>query len=94
METETRHEPENDRFVVSLDGAVATLEYSRTGEKTLDYTSTFVPEEHRNRGIGERMVLDALDYAREQGFRVVPTCPFVRTVVKRHPEYQDILRTE
>ena len=88
---ETRHEPDNGRFVIELDGAEAVLEYSEAGPRTLDYTSTFVPEEHRNKGVGERLVLDALRYAREQGVRVIPTCPFVRTVVKRHPEHQDLI---
>ena len=88
---DTRHEPENSRFAITLEGASATLEYHHAGERTLDYTSTFVPEEHRNKGVGERLVLDALDYAREKGYRVIPSCPFVRTVVKRHPEHQDLL---
>ena len=91
MSGETRHDPENTRFVIALEGAVATLEYHHAGERTLDFTSTFVPVEHRNKRVGERLVLDALDYARENGYRVIPSCPFVRAVARRHREYQDLL---
>lgn len=86
-----RHDVENTRFVIALEGATAVLDYERANERTLDFISTFVPVEHRNRKVGERLVMDALDYARAQGYRVIPSCPFVRTVVRRHPEYQDLL---
>lgn len=91
MEIRTKHEPENERFVVHLDTGDATLEYKHAGPKTLDYRSTFVPEDERRHGIGERMVLDALDWARENDYSVIPTCPFVRAVVERHIEVQDMV---
>ena len=91
MEIVTRHEPENHRFVVYLEDSEATLEYGHAGPKTLDYRSTFVPVEYRGKGVGERMVLDALDYARENGYAVIPSCSFVRALVKRHKEYKDLV---
>lgn len=48
-------------------------------------------DEARGRGIGTRLVLHALEDARERGLRVVPSCPFVGEVVERHPEYADLL---
>jgi predicted GNAT family acetyltransferase len=94
MEIRTRHQPENERFVVETDSGEATLEYRHAGTKTLDYKSTFVPEEERSQGIGEQMVLDALDWARDNDYSVIPTCPFVKAVVKRHEEYQDLVVRE
>ncbi len=91
MSVETRHDIENTRFVISLEGATATLEYTQASEGTLDFTSTFVPVEHRNKRIGERLVIDAFDYVRAKGYRVIPSCPFVRTIARRHSEYQDLL---
>lgn len=94
MEVRTRHEPENERFVVDTDSGKATLEYRHAGAKTLDYRSTFVPHEDRNKGIGERIVLDALDWARANDYSVIPSCPFVKTVVKRHSGYRDLIVQE
>lgn len=91
MEIVTRHEPESHRFVVYLEDAEATLEYGHAGPKTLDYRSTFVPVKYRGKGVGERMVIDALDYARENGYAVIPSCSFVRALVKRHTEYKDLV---
>ena len=92
MDVVTRHEPDQHRFVVALDGgAEATLSYSHAGTKTLDFRSTFVPEDQRGRGIGERLVFDALDYARANGYGVIPSCSFVRTLVRRRAEYRDLI---
>ncbi|MGH7542471.1 MAG: GNAT family N-acetyltransferase [Gemmatimonadota bacterium] len=91
MKLDTRHEPEERRFVATIDGQLAHLDYERPDESALDYRHTWVPESLRNRGIGERLVLDALDWAQGHGFRVIPTCPFVATVVRRHPEYAPLV---
>jgi hypothetical protein len=82
-----RHDEERGRFVADLEGEDAYLEYSPAGEGRLDFTSTFVPPSHRHQGIGERIVKHALAYARERGYEVIPTCPFVRQVIEEHPEY-------
>lgn len=91
MDVDIRHDPKRQAFVASLNGSEANLQYRQTDETTLDYRSTFVPEEHREQGIGERIVMEALDYARENGYQVIPSCPFVRHVLEEHSEYDDVI---
>lgn len=88
---EIAHEPDNHRFVIKTDDGDATLIYRHAGEKTLDFRSTYVPEEQRGHRLGELLVIDGLAYARDKGYSVIPSCPFVRTVVRRHPEYSDLI---
>lgn len=89
---DVRHDPDRKRFVVGLDGGDAYLSYREAGDDSLDFTSTFVPPDHREQGIGEALVIEGLEYAREEGKRVIPSCPFVRSVVDdRRPEYRDVL---
>ena len=45
----------------------------------------------RGHGVGEKLVRQALEWAREEGLRVIPSCWFVDTVVRRHPEYETLL---
>src|SRR5687768_18622277 len=73
MELEIYNDIEHNRFVVQTEHGEATLKYKRADADTLDYTSTFVPEEARNGGLGERLVLHALDWAAENDFQVIPT---------------------
>lgn len=85
------HDEERGGFFADLDGREASLTYRPHGENVLDFRSTFVPPRDRGHGIGERLVLAGLEYARENSLKVVPTCPFVSRVVKRHPEYQSLI---
>lgn len=91
MNRDIRHDESGQRFVLETEHGKATLEYSKIDDETLDYESTFVPEEDREQGIGEDLVLHAMDWARENGFHVVPSCPFTRSVLEEHPEYQDAI---
>jgi predicted GNAT family acetyltransferase len=86
-----RHEPENSRFVALLDGAQGVLQYRNVGDGVLDYFHTYVPPELRGRGIAGELVAAALTYARENGFKVLPTCPFVARVIDADPSYADLL---
>jgi uncharacterized protein len=43
--------------------------------------------------VAARLVKAALDWAREQQLRVRPSCSYVATYMRRHPETQDLLET-
>ncbi len=84
------HHPALGKFIAMVEGEEAYLLYHPAGEGVLDYASTFVPEPLRGRGIASAVVRHALDYARSQGYRVIPSCWFVRGYIERHPEYQGL----
>lgn len=90
---DVRHDEEGSRFVVDLgDDDEAYLDYRVREDGVLDYASTFVPEDHRGRGVAEELVVTALDWARERERRVVPSCPYVRHVVEDvHPRFGSLL---
>lgn len=83
---------EEERFELAVDGATATLAFDeKDGGEVLDLTSTQVPEELQGKGVGGRLVRGTLDWARDHGRRVEPTCPFVETYIEKHPEYRDLV---
>ena len=69
-----------------LDDGEAELRYAPFGDDMLDLQHTEVPPSGKGRGIGDALVRAALGYARDQGLRVVATCPYVQTWLKRHPD--------
>lgn len=85
-----RHDMDNNRFVARTEHGEAVLQYRRENEDVLDYRSTVVPEPDRGQGIGERLVLHALEWAQENGFEVNASCPFVQSVLEEHPELQGV----
>ncbi|MCH8113727.1 MAG: N-acetyltransferase [Proteobacteria bacterium] len=83
MKLDIRHDPGGGRFVASIGGEEATLLYTEAGAGTLDFTRTYVPDALRHQKIGEAIVKHALAYAAENGYEVIPTCPFVKWVIGR-----------
>ncbi len=85
-----RHEPEARRFVADIDGQAAYITYRERDGLVLELDHTYVPKALRGAGIASQLTARALDYARERGCRVVPSCPFVAAYMQRHPEYRDL----
>jgi predicted GNAT family acetyltransferase len=82
------HDEKAARFTVRVEGddENAELTYLRVGPKLIDIQHTYVPAGGRGHGVAEALATAAFDYARDRGFRVVPTCPFVRKWLRLHPE--------
>jgi hypothetical protein len=91
-EVDVEHDETMTTFSVELEGAEAVLMYRHVGDDTLDFTDTYVPPQHRGRGVAAELARAAFEYAREHGYRVIPTCPYITTYLKRHPEYQELVQ--
>lgn len=78
------------RFEVVSGAQISKLEY-RLGRYTLDLVQTEVPEELQDQGIGSSLVDAALNHARANGLKVIPSDPFVAAYVARHPDWEDII---
>jgi predicted GNAT family acetyltransferase len=69
----------------------AKLTYSRAGEKMIIIDHTEVPDAYRGQNIGVALVSRAVADARENGWTIVPLCPFAAAQFRRHPEWADVL---
>lgn len=92
----TREEAANGegRYVAIVDGRESELTYTREtkrGQKLLLADHTGVPSELSGRGVGLALVRRAVEDARAEGVRIVPLCSFVRVMMQRHKEWQDVL---
>jgi predicted GNAT family acetyltransferase len=85
------HDAAGKRFVARLDAGEAELTYEESASRVLDLQHTFVPPEARGEGVGEELVQFAFSYARQNDYRIPPTCPFVRNWLEDHPEQEDIV---
>ena len=91
--------PENDvannvaahQFETRVDGQLALLAYSER-DGVIDMKHTEVPPALEGHGVGNDLAKAALEYAREKHLRVIPTCPFVRSYIRRHPQYADLTK--
>ena len=84
------HQPEARRFAADVGGKTAYITYRELDGRLLELDHTYVPREFRGTGIASQLTVRALEHARERGWRVVPSCPFVAAYIERHPEYRDL----
>jgi predicted GNAT family acetyltransferase len=75
------------RLELEVDGGTAFIEYKLSGH-TLFLIHTEVPKELEGKGVGGAIVLKALQYAKDNGYQIVPLCPFVQTYLERHKEWK------
>jgi len=52
---------------------------------------TEVSDKLKGHHIGEKLVEAGVKYARENNFKILPTCTFARSVFNRTPAYDDVL---
>lgn len=81
--TDITHNLATQRFEVNIDGHTGFLSYEVIDDDTLNYNHTIVPKELGGRGLGTALVKHALDYARDNGKKVVPSCSFVASYIDR-----------
>jgi predicted GNAT family acetyltransferase len=85
-----QHNESGQRFELKTSAGFAVADYRRTGNTLILY-HTEVPYPLRGGGIGEKLVRGALEEIRRLGLKVVPRCWFVGEVIRRYPEYEDLL---
>jgi predicted GNAT family acetyltransferase len=85
--------PTGGRYVAHVEGKPeAEMTYSKAGEKILIIDHTGVPDELGGLGVGKALVEYMVMDVRTRGLKVVPLCPFTNAMLRRHPEWQDILK--
>lgn len=78
-------------FVIDGDGRrLATMTYSVAGDELVIIDHTEVEASLRGTGAGQALVAAAVAWARDSARRILPLCPFARSVFERTPEYDDI----
>jgi predicted GNAT family acetyltransferase len=93
MEASVRHVPSGSRgaFVLERDGhRLAELTYTVAGSRViLDHTQ--VDASLRGTGAGAKLVAAAVGWARVNNRKLLPLCPFAKSVFDKTPEYADVL---
>ena len=85
-----RHNAEQHRFEMDTPAGQAVADYRLEGEVMTIY-HTEVPAPLRGRGYGYQLVRGTLDEVRRLNLKVVLRCWFVRDVIARRPEFQDLV---
>lgn len=80
------------RYEVYVGDDLAGIAEYRDAPNRRTMFHTKVDDAFEGRGLAGRLAAWALDDLRTKGLSVVPTCPFVRSYIERHPEYADLVQ--
>ncbi|HMK05607.1 MAG TPA: GNAT family N-acetyltransferase [Ferruginibacter sp.] len=94
MLIEQKQEGSKGSFYVADNGNVqAEMTYSMTGSDLMIIDHTEVADELRGKNVGFQLVNAAVEYARTANIKILPLCPFAKSVfVKKSAEFGDVLR--
>jgi predicted GNAT family acetyltransferase len=84
------HNESAQQFEVTLGGATAVIVYRRQ-PGTIIFVHTEVPPAMEGQGIAAKLAAAGLEFARAQGLKVVPLCPYVIRYLAKHQEYIDLV---
>lgn len=80
------------KFYVEQGGEeLAEMVYSMPSPDKMIIEHTEVSDELRGKNVGFQMVSSAVEYARANAIRIIPLCPFAKSVFDRKPELHDVL---
>ncbi|MDX6181574.1 GNAT family N-acetyltransferase [Flavobacterium sp. Fl-77] len=67
------------------------MTYTWAGDTKFIIDHTEVNEAFNGKGVGKKMVMAAVEYARENNVKILPLCPFAKSVFDKTPEIHDVL---
>ena len=79
-------------FYIEIEGkqeAMMTFVYAGEDKIIIDHSE--VNPGNEGKGFGKKMVTKAVEFAREKGIKIVPLCPFAKSVFDKTPEFRDVL---
>lgn len=78
------HNKDAKRFFLDLEGgADAELKYRLVGDSSVDFYSTFVPNTHRGKGLGTKLVNAGIAWAKENNLEMHASCWYARNFLNR-----------
>lgn len=79
-------------FHIDVDGKQeGKMTFVFAGEDKIIIDHTEVNPGNEGKGFGKQMVVKAVEYAREKGLKIIPLCPFAKSVFDKVPELTDVL---
>jgi len=79
-------------FYVGQDGGIlAEMVYTMPSADKMIIEHTEVDDSLGGKGVGIKLLNTAVEYARSKNIKIIPLCPFAKSVFDKKPELRDVL---
>lgn len=73
------------------DKEAGRMTYSWAGNDKFIIDHTEVNPDFKGKNVGLQLVMAAVDFARENNLKIIPLCPFAKSVFDKKEEIRDVL---
>jgi uncharacterized protein len=87
------HGSKGEWFVETDGQRLAEMTYSWAGDDKFIIDHTAVDDRLRGQGVGRHLVEAAVTFAREKAVKIIPLCPFAKSVFAKEPQWRDVLNS-
>lgn len=92
MEITHKNNEEGGLFLAEQEGTrMGYLSYEWASDTVFAIMHTVVEEAFRGRGVAKELLDAAVGFARENGYRIRPVCPYVEKVFQRDDSFNDVM---
>ena len=67
------------------------MTYTWAGDSKFIIDHTEVNEGFNGKGVGKKLVMKAVEYAKNNNLKIIPLCPFAKSVFDKTEEIRDVL---
>ncbi|KRB55806.1 GNAT family N-acetyltransferase [Flavobacterium sp. Root186] len=92
MEIQQINDTRRGYFEAVEDGKEAgKMTYTWAGDSKFIIDHTEVSPDFNGKGVGKKLVMAAVEYARANNLKIIPLCPFAKSVFDKVEEIRDVL---
>lgn len=67
------------------------MAYTWAGEDKFIIDHTTVDPEYKGKGIGKKLLMETVEFARQNNLKIIPLCPFAKSVFDKTENIKDVL---
>lgn len=71
---------------------LAEMTFSIASESLIIIDHTEVGESLKGQGVGKKLLIAIVEKARKENIKIIPLCPFAKSIFLKNKELQDVLR--
>ena len=92
MEIQQINDTRRGYFEAIEDGKEAgKMTYTWAGDSKFIIDHTEVSPDFNGKGVGKKLVMATVEYARANNLKIIPLCPFAKSVFDKVEEIRDVL---
>lgn len=90
MKIENKNDGKSGMFYIESNGEIIAKMTYRLNENLIKIDHTEISSQLAGKGIGKKILFEAVKFARENNIKVKPVCDFAKSVFEKEPAYDDV----